>query len=79
MPGSCIGVGRECRVRGSTLRIVMAQYSLEKDECQIAAYYLNSFKTSTKEIENKKKILREEEKKISYFQELIHTLFTTNY
>jgi len=38
--------------------------------------FLNSFKTSTKEIENKKKILREEEKKISYIQELVHTLFT---
>ena len=38
--------------------------------------YLNSFKTSTKEIENKKKILKEEEKKISYIQELFHTLFT---
>lgn len=38
--------------------------------------YLNSFKISTKEIENKKKILEEEEKKISYLQELIHTLFT---
>ena len=38
--------------------------------------FLNSFKTSTKEIEKEKKILREEEKKISYIQELVHTLFT---
>jgi len=38
--------------------------------------FLNSFKISTKEIEKEKKILREKEKKISYLQELIHTLFT---